>query len=671
MVLNLPVALSALCLVVSAVRAEITVLGQVPLAQATLSGSLVTVATTTTLAADPATTTLAAYNDTLLDPPAIPDPAPSTQFTLDIAGSSANVVGLSIVHQDGAFWGFSIEMSVLTQILGRNSTHLNVPFLNLMSNIIERSGKLGIRCGGNTQERAELVDVIEDGNGRSLGKEQIDSSATTKTPAVTYVVDWFYMLSNITSLLPELGWYLGIPFNQTDPFRLQIAELAENIMGDGLLGLQAGNEPDFYLGNGLRVDSYTPQDYSNEVGLLIEALDANSNILTKNNLIGPSISGTVATSDKWTAEMVFDTGFLDQHGDRLNMISVEHYPDNNCAAQFGGDNTQKIPQLIFQDYLNHTSGQILASAYQSAANTAVALGKPMVMFETNTASCGGFPGISDSFGASLWALDYGLQMAYYNFTHGLLHVGGQNNYYNPFTAPPTNQSTFNEWTVGAIYYSALVAAEVLQDGNQIMDLNGNDGSMFTPQYGVWKDGQLDKVALFNYMTDPTGGMAYTATVHLTDGTVPNEVYVKYLLSDSVSTKDNITWAGQTFGPKFSVDGRLKNDINIVTVGCDTGANTCAIRVPAPGFALVFFNSAARDEASPTEVQTFATTAVTKTQNTVTIDAAALATSNGHSGKDRERIGSTSRQSTGGASVAVISAMAVALGALAVVLPFLR
>lgn len=56
------------------------------------------------------------------------------------------------------------------------------------------------------------------------------------------------------------------------------------------------------------------------------------------------------------------------------------------------------------------------------------------MFETNTASCGGFPGISDSYGAALWALDYGLQMAYSNFSEALLHVGGQNVYYNVSTS---------------------------------------------------------------------------------------------------------------------------------------------------------------------------------------------------------------------------------------------
>jgi len=33
------------------------------------------------------------------------------------------------------------------------------------------------------------------------------------------------------------------------------------------------------------------------------------------------------------------------------------------------------------------------------------------MFETNTASCGGFPGLSDAFAAALWGVDYALTMA--------------------------------------------------------------------------------------------------------------------------------------------------------------------------------------------------------------------------------------------------------------------
>lgn len=52
------------------------------------------------------------------------------------------------------------------------------------------------------------------------------------------------------------------------------------------------------------------------------------------------------------------------------------------------------------------------------------------MFETNTASCGGFPGLSDSFGAALWGVDYGMIMAFNNFSQALLHVGGVSDTYN-------------------------------------------------------------------------------------------------------------------------------------------------------------------------------------------------------------------------------------------------
>jgi hypothetical protein len=46
------------------------------------------------------------------------------------------------------------------------------------------------------------------------------------------------------------------------------------------------------------------------------------------------------------------------------------------------------------------------------------------------ASCGGFLGVSDSFTAALWGLDYALQMAHSNFSGAMFHLGGQNVFYN-------------------------------------------------------------------------------------------------------------------------------------------------------------------------------------------------------------------------------------------------
>lgn len=67
----------------------------------------------------------------------------------------------------------------------------------------------------------------------------------TKTPAVLYTQDMFYMAANISQML-NVKWFMGIPFNDSVNWRLEIAENAQAIIGDNLLGLQAANEPDFY-----------------------------------------------------------------------------------------------------------------------------------------------------------------------------------------------------------------------------------------------------------------------------------------------------------------------------------------------------------------------------------------------------------------------------------------
>ena len=83
--------------------------------------------------------------------------------------------------------------------------------------------------------------------------------------------------------------------------------------------------------------------------------------------------------------------------------------------------------------------------------------------------------------------------------------------------------------------------------------------------------------------------------------------------------------------------------------CDQNANTCTIRVPAPGVALVFFSDAAQQQAGATpSVETFSTTVFTNTKNTVSIDPSVLATAQGMSGKDRTKQGGTSQGGVNGA-----------------------
>lgn len=288
------------------------------------------------------------------------------------------------------------------------------------------------------------------------------------------------------------------------------------------------------------------------------------------------------------------------------------------------------------------------------------------MFETNSASCGGFVGISDSFGIGLWGLDYGFQMAHANFSGALIHVGGQNVFYNPFTSPPTNQSTFRQWTIGPMYYSALILAEALgaKNNSQVMDLAANDNNSFTPAYGIWEDGKPVRAALFNFITDPSGENDLIVSVNSNSPTVR----YKSFLAESVSQKGNFTWGNQTFGDHFASDGRITGEEHHDVVTCQNGQ--CPIPVPAPGFVLVFLSDsdASLTDHSGGAGSTYATTAHTKTRNTATIDAAVLATSNGQRGLSDVGVGSTSRGSAnegrsrriGGAAVALVAILSCAI-----------
>jgi hypothetical protein len=84
------------------VQAQITVYGQIPLAQ-------------TRSAANAATPTLAAYNDTELVPPPLPT-ALTRDLNINLQRDAGTVSGLSIPHKTASFFGFSIEMSVINQV---------------------------------------------------------------------------------------------------------------------------------------------------------------------------------------------------------------------------------------------------------------------------------------------------------------------------------------------------------------------------------------------------------------------------------------------------------------------------------------------------------------------------------------------------------------------------
>jgi hypothetical protein len=144
------------------------------------------------------------------------------------------------------------------------------------------------------------------------------------------------MLGNVSSLV-NIRWFLGIPFNDTSNLRLAIAEQGEKILGDYLIGLQVGNEPDLYVSHGHRPANYSPFDYFGEFGDLVAALANDSNIRNQDLLIGPNIA-----TGAWSPEMVWNTGFVQSYSPNLAYLAVEQ-----CVTP--------LPFLFVHGHLNHFS----------------------------------------------------------------------------------------------------------------------------------------------------------------------------------------------------------------------------------------------------------------------------------------------------------------------------
>ena len=62
----------------------------------------------------------------------------------------------------------------------------------------------------------------------------------------------------------------------------------------------------------------------------------------------------------------------------------------------------------------------------------------------------------------------------------------------------------------------MVVAEALGTSNtsRVKDLFPNDGNELTPAYSIYENGNLARMVLINFMTDPSGVHDYVATINI-------------------------------------------------------------------------------------------------------------------------------------------------------------
>ncbi|KAI0677049.1 glycoside hydrolase family 79 protein [Trametes maxima] len=515
--------------------------------------------------------------------------------------SSPPSAGANVVYSN--FLGISLELSFINYYFGNSTDQIPRPVVKYLSTLQARaSGQpVRLRLGGNSMDSSTYVpdqqEIIQ----------FTDPNANSNDQPVNYGAQLFEVMKGVSSAVGGAQYLIGLSLRTPNSSNIALlAGDASKHLGDDLDALLLGNEPDLYASHGNRpgMKNYTEYDYIGDYwtvfGNLQETPDGD--ILSQNKIAGPTICCF------WDLAPVLQSGWLDDFASHLKYITLQHYPQNNCfgKTQFGIDYYTAHANAVGLAQWQQHGLEVLASSNNH---------KPVLMDEFNTASCGGIPGISDTFAASLWTADYSLQMAAVGYAGAYLHTRERGVTYNLFDPPAAVAGGPGAWTTNPSFYGMLPVAEALQsaNGSRVVDLNIQNSKTDTKQtvagYAIFDGSAPDvhSLVIFNFANASGATEDYTIDASYIPAS-GSEITVRYLAAPSINEKTNIAWGGKTYagvGDGVWVDASFPSSVPDKNVSCAGG---CTVQIPGPGLAVVFlggtpdFTTPANSTSSGTPLQ---------------------------------------------------------------------
>ncbi len=250
-------------------------------------------------------------------------------------------------------------------------------------------------------------------------------------------------LYGLGSLAAASGWHvlLTLGLGHFEPQTAAgEAAAAKAALGESLDAIELGTEPDSYARHGLRSQPWTPVQYNEQIASYRSAIEA---LAPGIPLAGPDTSGSSAY-EKWgLSEAIYEHPAL---------LTGHHYP-LGCAEQ----PPPSIARLLSPRIRELEEGSLLRYLFV-ARETEV----PFRLDETNTVSCGGVPGISNTFASALWAVSY-LTQAMRLGASGINLQGNPANCegYTPLCAPNAEDLADGTLVAQPEWYALLLARSLL------------------------------------------------------------------------------------------------------------------------------------------------------------------------------------------------------------------
>ncbi|KAF2842877.1 glycoside hydrolase family 79 protein [Patellaria atrata CBS 101060] len=480
-----------------------------------------------------------------------------------------------------SFVSYSIEFAFFPDFAG-NLSQPNTFSENLLNNIAALSGsKPNIRVGGNTQDYA-LYDAELPTATRGI---VIPSRSPDYPYDLTIGPSYFESYRTFTNTRYVHGFNLGKNGTVGRKTLLATAALAcKALSGGRLLYWELGNEPDLFKTSAqgiVRPSSWTEADYVKEwfdgTRAVDRAVAQACPELVGTNWMAPSFAGV---SNSLKPLKTFQSGLTDD--ENIALISSHNY--------IGGA-TQ--PGVTLQGTLmNHASTMNSVNKQVAVKNQLRPYGLPFILGETNSLYNQGRPGLSNSFGAALWGVDFNLYCASNDIQAVYMHQGTN---YRYAAWQPIDTKDVPKGTKAPYYGSIAVAAflgNLVKNKVQVRHIVMEKDT--EAAYAAYENRVLKRIMVINMQS-------YNYTAGATAKSRPYSEYtfsvptncsgvgiVNRLMANGSDAITGITWDGYSYNYELE-NGKPVLLGNVSTGGIEYIGQTGFVTVQVPDSSAAMIN----------------------------------------------------------------------------------
>jgi len=392
------------------------------------------------------------------------------------------------------FLGLSFDWNTVTSWMGSSTTGTDTIFQTLLNNLMAyNTAPLSIRVAGDSVDTGTI-------------------NASTVAP--------FSQLAQNLNVHYILG--VNLDLQSLSLAESQASAYASTVFNKRNTAYEIGNEPDNYVSNGARGDTYGVVPYLAEQNTWQQGIQATVPSLQR--FADPALANSSWMTGMETA--------LASGGLPVNIVTqhsyIQCYNKSNPAAL----------NLLLQPFAT-TSAPALFGPYAAIAHQA---GAKFRMGEMNSICSGGQPGLSNNFSSALWSIDTMFAFANAGIDGVNWHTSTGMSY-NAFNiSVTTNTKTgINQYAlsqVNPLYYGMLVFAQAAGNGAQILPVT----TLTNSNVDVWATLDKNGVAhliIINKDQVATGTLQFSIPGYNT-GTV------LALTASSYTATNGVTFGGQTF-----------------------------------------------------------------------------------------------------------------------------